>query len=68
MSQEGALARTVNAEKRHDLAGHEGQVHAAQGVDMAERLMNVRRLEGGRCLCVHGTQFALVLMGAGSVL
>ena len=60
--QESALACTVDAEERHDLAGHEGQVHAAQRVDVAERLVDVRRLEGGRCFCVHGSQSAPVLM------
>ena len=62
--QEGALARTVDAEERHDFAGHEGQVYAAQGVDVAERLMDVRRLEGGRYLCVHGIQSARVEVGS----
>ncbi|MDU5164565.1 MAG: hypothetical protein E6212_08480, partial [Actinomyces sp.] len=39
-------------------------VHAAQRVDVAERLVDVRRLKGGRCFCVHGSQSALVSMGS----
>ena len=61
--QECALTGAVDSEERHDLAGHEGEVHAAQRVDVAERLVDVRRLKGGRCVRVHGSQFALVLMG-----
>ena len=53
--QERALARTVDAEECHDLAGVEGQAHAAQGVDGAERLVNVRRPKGGRRVRVHGS-------------
>jgi len=53
--QERALARTVDAEERHDLAGVESQTHAAQGVDGAERLVNVRRPKGGRRVRVHGS-------------
>ena len=61
--QRGALARAVDAEECHDLAGHEGQADAAQRVDVAEGLVDVRRLKGGRGVRVHGSQSALVLMG-----
>lgn len=59
--EECTLACTVDAEDCDNFARHQGEVDTSQCLDGAERLMDVRRLQGGCCFCVHGPQSALVL-------